>query len=78
MWQAADEELDQFVARGTCEFVAEYAQPFSMLIIADLLGVPVEDRGVLRERIKANVTPGAVGQPPAVGLLKFLEEFFTA
>ena len=67
-----------FVERGTCEFVAEYAQPFSMLIIADLLGVPVEDRGALRERIKANVTPGAVGQPPAVALLEYLEEFFTA
>ena len=48
-----------------------------MLIIADLLGVPVEDRGALRERIKANVTPGAVGQPPTVALLEYLEEFFT-
>jgi cytochrome P450 len=78
MWRAADEEIDRFVDRGTCEFVAEYAQPFSMLIIADLLGVPEADRGALRELIKSRGAPGPVGQPPTVNLLAYMEDFFTA
>ncbi len=39
----ADEQIDQFHDRGRCEFVGEYAQPYTMLVIADLLGVPEED-----------------------------------
>ena len=43
MWRLADEQLDEFIANGKCEFLSAYAQPFSMLVIADLLGVPEED-----------------------------------
>lgn len=40
MWRLADEQLDEFVSRGRCEFLDQYARPFSGLVIADLLGVP--------------------------------------
>ncbi|OBI79875.1 cytochrome P450 [Mycobacterium sp. 1245805.9] len=43
MWRLADEQLDEFVSRGKCEFLDDYARPFSGLVIADLLGVPPED-----------------------------------
>jgi cytochrome P450 len=39
----ADAQIDRFHDRGDCEFVGEYAQPYTMLVIADLLGVPEED-----------------------------------
>lgn len=39
----ADNQIDQFHARGDCEFIGEYAAPYTMLVIADLLGVPEED-----------------------------------
>ncbi len=39
----ADDRIDRFHARGECEFVGEYAQPYTMLVIADLLGVPEQD-----------------------------------
>jgi cytochrome P450 family 150 subfamily A5 len=39
----ADRQIDQFHARGTCEFVSEYAAPYTLLVIADLLGVPETD-----------------------------------
>ena len=45
MWRLADETLDSFVERGRCEFVGAYGTPFTMLAIADLLGVPESDRG---------------------------------
>ena len=48
MWRLADQQLDKFIARGRCEFLADYAKPFSLLVIADLLGVPAEDHEEFR------------------------------
>ncbi|HUJ67474.1 MAG TPA: cytochrome P450 [Acidimicrobiales bacterium] len=39
----ADRTIDSFVDRGRCEFVAAFGTPFTMLAIADLLGVPESD-----------------------------------
>ncbi len=43
MWRLADRQLDTFIDRGRTEFLGDYAKPFSLLVIADLLGVPAED-----------------------------------
>ena len=51
MWRLADQQLDEFIDKGKCEFLAEYAKPFSMLAIADLLGVPEEDHDIFREML---------------------------
>ena len=40
MWRLADRQIDEFVDRGECEFVGDYASPFTLLVIADLLGCP--------------------------------------
>jgi len=58
MWRLADRQLDEFLAKGRCEFIAEYSQPFSMLVIADLLGVPEADHQSFRRRL--GNTPGAI------------------
>ena len=39
----ADAQIDRFHDQGQCEFVSEYAGPYTLLVIADLLGVPEED-----------------------------------
>ncbi len=44
MWQMADRLLDDFLVGGEGEYVKGFGGPFTMLIIADLLGVPEEDR----------------------------------
>ena len=44
MWQIADVMLDDFLAPGEGEFVNGFAGPFTLRVIADLLGVPDEDR----------------------------------
>ncbi len=49
IWQLADKQLDEFIGTGRCEFVGGYAQPFSMLVIADLLGVPEADHRHFRD-----------------------------
>ena len=49
IWRLADQQLDEFIDEGRCEFVNAYAQPFSMLVIADLLGVPEADHRRFRD-----------------------------
>lgn len=44
MWRLADRQLDTFLADGRCELISQFANPFAMLVIADLLGVPDDDR----------------------------------
>ena len=51
MWQLADEILDDFLAPGEGEFISGFAGPFTLRVIADLLGVPDEDRAELLERL---------------------------
>ena len=36
---------------GECEFVGEFASPFAMLVIADLLGVPEADHEMFRDEL---------------------------
>jgi cytochrome P450 family 150 subfamily A5 len=50
MWRLADRQLDQVLPAGQCEFIDEFAQPYTLLVIADLLGVPESDHPqLLRE-----------------------------
>ena len=59
MWQLADGLLDTFLAGGDGEYVKGFAGPFTMLVIADLLGVPVEDRDDFSRAL--HQAPGAGG-----------------
>ena len=61
MWRLADRQIDEFALRGECEFVGDYAQPFAMLVIADLLGVPESDHLAFREMLLARRHDSAVG-----------------
>jgi cytochrome P450 len=61
MWRLADQQLDTFISRGECEFLADYAKPFSLLVIADLLGVPAEDHDEFRAAF-ASEQVGTIGE----------------
>ena len=80
IWRLADRQLDEFVERGTCEFVREFAKPFAMLVIADLLGVPEDDHERFRSALGASRT-GALGSTGDDKLahqpLEFLSTQFT-
>lgn len=51
MWRLADRQFDEALTGGGCEFIAEFASPFAMLVIADLLGVPESDHDEFREAL---------------------------
>ena len=59
----ADEIVRAIVAKGTCEIVNEVATPYVTLVIADLLGVPAEDREQFRTVIDAGPPPGNMDAP---------------
>jgi cytochrome P450 len=77
MWSLADRQLDAFVPKGKGNFLEEYARSFSMLVIADLLGVPAEDHDTFRENLAASRDASAEAQSVAHNPLQFLEERFT-
>lgn len=54
MWRLADRLIDEFIADGHCEFASAYGQPFPLLVIADLLGVPEADHSMFRELLAGN------------------------
>ena len=48
IWRLADRQTEELVARGHCELVSEYATPFTLLVVADLLGVPEDEHDEFR------------------------------
>jgi cytochrome P450 family 150 subfamily A5 len=43
IWRLTDRQLDVVLPQSPVELMAAYAQPYTLLVIADLLGVPEED-----------------------------------
>jgi cytochrome P450 len=79
MWRLADQQLDTFIERGSCEFLADYAKPFSLLVIADLLGVPSEDHDEFRAAFALQIV-GELGKdaPTSHNPLQWLNDKFSA
>ena len=83
MWRLADRQMDRFLSRGECEFIGEFASPFAMLVIADLLGVPEDDHprfvAALLHGQAGHGTLGSTGEDTlALSPLEYLSEQFTA
>ena len=74
MWRLADQQLDEFVADGRCEFISAYTQPFAMLVGRRPArrargGPPAVPRGLRPERHRPATVgageEGSVGREPA-------------
>jgi cytochrome P450 len=82
MWQLADHQLDSFLTGGTGEFIGQFATPFTLLVIADLLGMPEEDRDEFAATIRGgHEAAGGVGgigeESMAHNPLEFLYQRFS-
>jgi cytochrome P450 len=82
MDRLAQKQLDEIIPAGGCEFIRTYAQPFAMLTVADVLGVPEEDHQKFREGFGMSRKPGRVGAgatgSPGENPLAWLDEYFAA
>jgi len=80
MWRLADAQLDELMEADHCEFISAYAQPFAMLVVADVLGVPEADHRRFREGF--GLLSGAPGEIGAGGseyqlnALEWLDDWF--
>jgi cytochrome P450 len=62
----ADRQIDRFIGDGRVELLADYAQPFSTNVIADLMGVPPEDFDevtIERATLAGQIGMGGAGRP---------------
>ncbi|MGW0830478.1 cytochrome P450 [Streptomyces prunicolor] len=80
MWHLADAQLDTYLAGGEGDFISGFAGPFTLRVIADLLGVPDEDRNSFVEGLEhqpqggIGSTDGEVAHSP----LEYLYAQFSA
>jgi cytochrome P450 family 150 subfamily A5 len=79
MWKLADEVLDTYLEGDQGEFIKGFAGPFTLLVIADLMGIPPEDRDEFVKNIAGN-SGGGVGGTSEESLshspLEFLYNMF--
>jgi cytochrome P450 len=82
MYRLSDQLLDEFVSDGSCEFISAYSQPFAMLVVADLLGVPESDHQQFREGFGLSHSPGKIGSKTFAGgdlnPLSWLDDWFSS
>jgi cytochrome P450 len=56
----SDQLVRDAVADGGCELMKQIATPFVTMVIADLLGVPADDRQLFMDAIEAGPPPGSL------------------
>lgn len=82
MGRLADGLLDTFLAGTEGEFIRGFAGPFTLLVIADLLGVPEEDLQEFMKKFNLEATTGTIGSTDEDNLahtpLEFLYGRFAA
>jgi cytochrome P450 len=74
MHDLADRMVKDAVAQGGCELIHELATPYVTYVIADLLGVPEEDRAQITDILAAAPLPGSVDDADAGASLAPLAE----
>jgi cytochrome P450 len=77
MWRLADQLIDEFVDDGRCEFVSAYGQPFPLLVIADLLGVPDADHSMFRQLLAGHGPAEDQSWAENMNPLAYLDKWFT-
>lgn len=79
MWRLADRQIDEIIDGGTCELVGDYAAPFTMLVVADLLGVPETDHMTFQRQFGQIGQVGSTGEGRSMSHapLEFLYDYFS-
>ena len=72
MARLAVSQLSELAQVGHCEFIRDFAAPFTLVVVAELEGVPESDHGLFRERLSR--LPEEMEHKP----LEFLYEQFTS
>lgn len=57
--EIADSLIDAFQERGEAELIAEFGYPLAITVIGEMLGIPPQDRGHIRQWTSNAVGPGS-------------------
>jgi cytochrome P450 len=79
MRRQADTLIDEIAGAGRCEFIRAYSQPFAMLVVADVLGVPESDHQRFRDGFGLGGSPGKLGEGSegmVLNALEWLDDWF--
>ena len=79
MRRQADLLIDEIAGAGRCEFIRAYSQPFAMLVVADVLGVPESDHQRFRDGFGLSASPGNMGgsgEGMSLNALEWLDDWF--
>ncbi len=74
MRKLADRMVTETVSKGQSEIIKELATPYVTLVIADLLGIPEEDRPSLFEIVTSGPQPGSLDDADAGASLMALAQ----
>jgi cytochrome P450 len=73
----AEKLVKEAVSKGSCELISEVAAPYVTLVVADLLGVPEEDRELFRKAIDAGPPAGSTESGgTSFAVLEYMAGFF--
>ena len=75
-----DTALDRFVTGDEVDLIAELAYPVPLTIICDLLGIPTDDRAMVREWstwLALSIDPGVLRSPELNASIDVAEQAFT-
>jgi cytochrome P450 len=61
VWRLADRQIDAITAQDEVELIGDYANPFALFVIADLLGVPEDEHEEFRTALARQPHGNAVG-----------------
>jgi len=77
MWRLVDRQIGSFLQQGRCEVIEDLARPFTVLVVADLLGVPEEDHREFCENFRPVPAQISGAQDLEHNPLEFLSRYFT-
>jgi cytochrome P450 len=80
MWRLADRQLNEVLPHAKCEYINDYCQPYTLLVVADLLGVPESDHAMLLELGGLNNVrlPGTLDQDQHYNFAGAMYDYFIA
>jgi len=77
MWRLIDRHISEFIDRGSLEVVSDLARPFTVTVVADLLGVPEQDHKEFCENYRPVPAQISGGESLEFNPLEFLSRYFT-
>jgi cytochrome P450 len=77
MWRLVDRQIGEFIGRSGFEVISDLARPFTVLVVADLLGVPEADHKEFCENFRPVPAQISSTQELVHNPLEFLGRYFT-